>query len=59
MNDLDAQRPSPQPHQEQEEHVQRQKPQVPKPLTGLEWLVRQAQRRREERPGPALPPRHG
>ncbi|MFE2752970.1 hypothetical protein ACFXGA_13345 [Actinosynnema sp. NPDC059335] len=54
MNDLDAQRPSPQPQQEQEEPVERQKPEVRKPLTGLEWLVRQAQRRREERPsGPA------
>jgi hypothetical protein len=50
MNHLDAQRPSPQPQQEQEEPVERQKPEDPKPLTGLEWLVRQAQRRREERP---------
>lgn len=50
MNDLDAQRPSPQPQQEQEEPVERQKPEEPKPLTGLEWLVRQAQKRREERP---------
>lgn len=49
MNDLDAQRPSPRPQQE-EEPVERQKPEVPKQLTGLEWLVRQAQRRREERP---------
>ncbi|MFI9007158.1 hypothetical protein ACIGNX_08010 [Actinosynnema sp. NPDC053489] len=50
MNDLDAQRPSPQPQHEREEHVERQKTEVRKPLTGLEWLVRQAQRRRGERP---------
>ncbi|WP_447004560.1 hypothetical protein ACRAKI_34020 [Saccharothrix isguenensis] len=50
MNDLDAQRPSPRPQQEQEEPVERQKPEVPKQLTGTQWLVRQAQRRREERP---------
>ncbi|MFD1148102.1 hypothetical protein [Saccharothrix hoggarensis] len=49
MNDLDAQRPSPQPPQEQEVPVERPKPQVPKQLTGLEWLVRQAERRRGER----------
>ena len=49
MNDLDAQRPSPQPQQEQEEAVTRREPEVPKPLSGLEWLVRQAQRRREDR----------
>lgn len=49
MNDLDAQRPSPQPQQEQKEPVERTQPGVPKQLSGLEWLVRQAQRRREER----------
>ena len=50
MNDLDAQRPSPRPQLDQEEPVEHRKPEVPKQLTGLEWLVRQAQRRREERP---------
>lgn len=46
MNDLDDRRPSPQPQQE-EERVEREKTEVPKPLTGLEWLVRQAQRQRK------------
>ncbi|WP_367134713.1 hypothetical protein [Saccharothrix sp. HUAS TT1] len=50
MNDLDAQRPSPHPQQEQEEPVERQNTEDPKPLTGLEWLVRQAQRRRPADP---------
>ncbi|WP_433265917.1 hypothetical protein ACQPZF_39365 [Actinosynnema sp. CS-041913] len=49
MNDLDDRRPSPQPQQQQEERVERERREVPKQLSGLEWLVRQAQRQRRAR----------
>ncbi|MBB5954796.1 hypothetical protein FHS29_001366 [Saccharothrix tamanrassetensis] len=52
MNDLDDRRPSPQPQQQEEERVERDRMEVPKQLSGLEWLVRQAQRQRSvRRPG--------
>lgn len=47
MNDIDAQRPSPRPRHE-EDAGQQPAPAAPRQLTGLEWLVRQAQRRRAE-----------
>ncbi|WP_309117617.1 hypothetical protein [Saccharothrix sp.] len=47
MNDLDAQRPEPMPQPPEEERVEREKPEVPRRLSGLEWLVKQVQRQRE------------
>ncbi|RKT57825.1 hypothetical protein [Saccharothrix australiensis] len=47
MNDLDDRRPPPQPQQQEEERVEREKTEVPAPLSGLEWLVRQVHRQRQ------------
>ncbi|GAA1279886.1 hypothetical protein [Saccharothrix xinjiangensis] len=49
MNDIDAQRPSHRTRQEPRGTEEPPKPAAPRQLTGLEWLVRQAQRRRPER----------
>ncbi|MBP2339451.1 hypothetical protein JOF41_005629 [Saccharothrix coeruleofusca] len=46
MNDLDAQRSAPQPRQEAREEDRKV---APRPPSGLEWLVRQAQRQRHPR----------
>ena len=56
MNELDAQRPSPQP-QHEEAPARRRTSEVPERLSGLEWLARQAKRRRVPRrpAGPADP----
>ncbi|HEX6346376.1 hypothetical protein [Umezawaea sp.] len=48
MNDLDAQGPSP----VQEPAEEQVKPQAQRPKNGLEWLVKQAERKR---PNPAQP----
>ncbi|MEU5694231.1 hypothetical protein [Actinosynnema sp. NPDC020468] len=45
MNDLEEQTP----RQEQEDQVERTTPEVPRRLSGLEWLVKQAQRKRDTR----------
>lgn len=47
MNDLDAQRQEPLPQPPEEERVEREKPEVPRRLSGLEWLAKQVQRQRE------------
>jgi hypothetical protein len=47
MNDLDALRPEPLPQPPEEERSEREKPEVPRQLSGLEWLVKQVQRQRE------------
>ncbi|WP_153278807.1 hypothetical protein [Saccharothrix syringae] len=49
MNDIDAQRPAPRPQHERDGGAEPPKPAAPRQLTGLEWLARQAQRRRPER----------
>ncbi|MEU4802203.1 hypothetical protein [Actinosynnema sp. NPDC023587] len=46
MNDLEDRVPSPQP-QPEEDRVERDQTEVAPQLTGLQWLVRQAQRQRE------------
>ncbi|MFC6089280.1 hypothetical protein [Saccharothrix lopnurensis] len=49
MNDIDAQRPSHRPRRDPQGTAEPPKPASPRQLTGLEWLVRQAQRRRPAR----------
>ena len=51
VNDLDAQGPSP-VQEPAEEQVKPQAPQAQRPKNGLEWLVKQAERKR---PGQAQP----
>ncbi|MEV0676510.1 hypothetical protein AB0I60_08300 [Actinosynnema sp. NPDC050436] len=46
MNDLEDRVPSPQP-QPEEDRVERDQTAGPQQLSGLEWLVRQAQRQRK------------